>query len=88
MVHKKFKKCLQKKNQLYISFLKSRDKESESRYKKYKNKLTTILRNCEKKYISNLLEKNKFNTKNTWEVLNNYIKKKKSHSIFPDHFKN
>ena len=44
------KNACKKKNYLYRRFLKSRSKETESRYKTYKNKLTGILRYCEKEY--------------------------------------
>lgn len=37
-----------KKNALFRTFLKSKSTEDESRYKLYENRLTTILRNCEK----------------------------------------
>ena len=41
------------------SFLQNRTKESECKYKSYKNKLTSILRFCEKEYYNKLLVKEK-----------------------------
>ena len=76
-----------KKNNLYRKFLENRSFDREQRYKRYKNKLTTILRNCERNYYSNLLEKHKNNVKETWKVLNSVINKTKSNdSNFPDTF--
>ena len=62
---------------MYKMFLKSRSKQSEDKYKTYKNKLTTILRKCEKNYNTKLLELNKGNLKETWKLLNSIINKKK-----------
>ena len=42
------KQACKKKNLLYRLFLKKRSVASEERYKRYKNKLTGILRYCEK----------------------------------------
>ena len=50
------KSACKKKNLLYKMFLKSRSKQSEDKYKTYKNKLTTILRKCEKNYNTKLIE--------------------------------
>ena len=58
-----------KKNLLYKNFLSKRTLESEQRYKRYKNKLTSILRRAEKAYYSEELRKVKGNIKNTWDVL-------------------
>ena len=44
-------------------------------YKSYKNKLTTIMRNAEKKYYSNMLTQVKGDITNTWTVLKNVINK-------------
>ena len=46
---------------------------SEIRYKTYKNKLTSILRYCEKQYYSDLLKINKNNMKETWKIINDLV---------------
>ena len=56
--------------------MKTRTIVSEEKYKKYKNKLTAILRGCEKRYFTELLEINKGNMKETWKILNGLINKK------------
>ena len=79
---------LHKKNTLYKEFIKHRTTEKEQRYKKYKNKLTGILRKAEKHYNSLLLEKHSKNIKETWRVLNGIIKKRDTNSNYPDSFVN
>ena len=44
--------------------------------KNIKNKLTAILRHCEKQYFTELLEINKGSMKETWKILNGIINKK------------
>lgn len=39
-----WKKACKKKNQLYEEYIKHQTKEKEDKYKKYKNKLTDIMR--------------------------------------------
>ena len=73
-----------KKNMLYKQFLKNRTIEREAKHKKYKNKLTAILRYSEKQHYSDMLELNKMNMKETWKILNTLInKKKKIRNILP-----
>ena len=57
-----------KKNLLYREFLKKRTDECESKYKRYKNKLTSILRYCEKQYYTEILDLNKGNVKGSFHV--------------------
>ena len=76
-----------KKNLLYKRFLTSRCSTSEIRYKTYKNKLTSILRYCEKQYYSDLLKANKNNMKETWKIINDLLNKKSStRSSYPTEF--
>ena len=83
------KNACKKKNILYKRFLKSRSEVAEVRYKSYKNKLTSILRQCEKDYYSNLLEESKQNIKETWKIINKLLNKKSTKkSSYPSEFKN
>ena len=75
-----------KKNNLYKIFLKNRCVKTETRYKRYKNKLTTILRFCEKQYCTQVLDKYRDNVRQTWKVLNDVIKKKSNASNIPNEF--
>ena len=54
-------KCINKKNRLYKTFCQKRNVSSECKYKKYRNKLNTILQFARKQYYSDLLQKNKNN---------------------------
>ena len=76
-----------KQKTLYKRFLKNKTIENESKYKVYKNKLTSVKRFCEKVYYSSLIENNKNDIKATWKTLNKIISKAKSTSNYPDEFK-
>ena len=51
--------------------------------KKYRNKLTTIIRTSRKMYYSERLDKAKSNMKLTWGIINELIGKKKNAAIIP-----
>uniref|UniRef100_A0A672Z783 Reverse transcriptase domain-containing protein n=3 Tax=Sphaeramia orbicularis TaxID=375764 RepID=A0A672Z783_9TELE len=72
---KGLEKACKKKNSLYREFLKHRTKEKENKYKRYKNRLTAIIRTHKKAYYDKLLEIHKNDIKGTWKVLNDMIKK-------------
>ena len=75
-----------KKNELYKVFIKKRSKNAENKYKRYKNKLTSILRCTEKQHYADILEKNRQNTKMTWEIVNSIIKRKSCKNGIPNIF--
>ena len=50
--------------------------------------MNSILRVCEKKYYSTLLEQNVNNTKATWNVLNRILKRGSNVSQLPSEFIN
>ena len=54
---------------MYREFLKKRTDKCESKYKRYKNKLTSIRRYTE------LLDANKGTIKETWKLINSLINK-------------
>ena len=81
------KNACKKKNNLYRRFLKCRSKEAESRYKAYKNKLTGILRNCEKEYYNKKLQLCRNDMKNTWKFLNEVMNRQMKERNFVSHFK-
>ena len=47
-ITKGLQNACKKKNTLYREFIKRRKREAEDKYKKYKNKLTNIMRTCKK----------------------------------------
>ncbi len=73
-ITKGLEKACKKKNKLYMEFLKHRKKEKEDNYKKYRNRLTSIMRCQKKMYYEQLLQKYKKNIKATWSVLYKVIK--------------
>ena len=76
-----------KKNNLYSLSLRSKDPHILDRYKRYKNKLTKILRLSEKQYFDKFLKEHKNNTKGTWKILNNIVGNKKKMNNYPETFK-
>uniref|UniRef100_A0A3Q2ZQH6 Reverse transcriptase domain-containing protein n=1 Tax=Kryptolebias marmoratus TaxID=37003 RepID=A0A3Q2ZQH6_KRYMA len=78
---KGLRNACKKKNNLYSCFLKLRTKESEDKYKKYKNKLVWIIRKHKKEYYSDLLDKSKSDMKATWQIMNSVLKNKAKSGI-------
>ncbi|KAI2647708.1 hypothetical protein H4Q32_030226 [Labeo rohita] len=78
------KNACKKKNYLYRMFLKKRTEDAECRYKKYKNKLVSIIRKQKKDYYTNLIDKNKGSIKNMWGVIDTVLHKGKAKIITPD----
>ena len=71
---------------MYKIWLHSQTPAAKSRYKNYKNKLTSILRAAEKEHYSKLLSDSKGNIKDTWTPLNAAMNKKQRSTEFPSHF--
>ena len=68
---------IKKKSKMYKDYLTSKLPEMLSKYKKYKNRLTTIIRAAEKRYFSTKLLSVKDNISKTWQFLNTMILKNK-----------
>ena len=68
-------KSIKRKNKLYSIYLKHKTHSSLTYYKKYKNKLSSIIRTAEKSYYNTKLNKNKDNLKNTWKIIKDIIDK-------------
>ena len=85
---KGLKNACKKKNMLYKEYIIGKTQEAEIKYKRYKNKLTNILRVCKKEYYNKQIENNKGNSKGLWRVLNKIIRKGSSKPKYPDHFIN
>ena len=62
-------KACRNKNKLYKHYLNTRNNIALNKYKTYKNKLTNILRKCEKQYYVNLLDLHKSNLRETWKII-------------------
>lgn len=75
-----------KKNALYREFLRTSTKDAEIRYKRYKNRLTNILRYSKKEYYMKQLDINRNNNKRLWEILNSVIKRGTGQNNYPKIF--
>uniref|UniRef100_A0A3B5QVU5 Reverse transcriptase domain-containing protein n=1 Tax=Xiphophorus maculatus TaxID=8083 RepID=A0A3B5QVU5_XIPMA len=83
---KGLRNACKKKNNLYSSFLMLKTKEAEDRYKKYKNKLTWIIRKHKKEYYTDLLTKSNGDTKAIWTVIHSVSTKHTIKSGIATHF--
>ena len=75
-----------KKKYSYIGFLKNKTEENERKYAKFKNKLTSILKDCKIDYYANLLIRYKNNIRQIWEILNTITKGDKNEHSAPAEF--
>ncbi|XP_065654829.1 uncharacterized protein LOC136081442 [Hydra vulgaris] len=77
-------KSSKRKQKLYIKFLKSKKEIDENAYKSYKKFYQNNLKQAKIKYYSNQLDKNKFDIKKTWSILNEVTgREKKKLSCLP-----
>ena len=60
---------VKKKNNMYKQYLSNRSPDLLTKYKKYKNKLTSILRQAEKDYYSAKIIEAKDNIAKTWKII-------------------
>ena len=74
------KKLSKTKQRLYIELLKNKNAESDEKYKNYKNLFEKLQINSKKNYYASLLNKYKYDTKLTWQVMKEIIGKQKQKS--------
>ena len=77
---KGLKKSSKTKQRLYIKFLKNKSAESEEKYKNYKNLFEKLKIKSKKNYYASLLNKYKYDTKRTWQVMKEITGKQKERS--------
>ena len=77
-----FRMNVKMKNNLYRRFIRCRSKDAEMKYEIYKNKLTNILRYCEREYYNKSLELHKKYIERTWKILNEVINKRYKSNSF------
>ena len=75
------KRSIAMKNSLYIKQLRNPSDENTKLYKRYKNKLTKVMKRAERLHFSELIEKHKGNSKKIWSVIKNVINKKTMKSV-------
>ena len=86
-VSKGLLKSINRKNNLYKKYLNNPCIENECTYRRYKNKLTFLLRNSKRLYYEKKIEYAKTNMKDTWKILNEVVNGKKSSKKPPHYFK-
>ena len=72
------KTAIKNKNKLYVKSLKNCSVQNTSNYKSYKSQLNKLLRQAERAHYKSLLNENKNNLRNMWNILKEVINKKKS----------
>jgi len=70
------------RNRLFKISLRKPTTENKDRYKRYRNRLTTLIRVSRKRYYSNKIESNQGNVKVLWQTINDLLKSKKK--VCPD----
>ena len=71
---------------MYTTFIETKLKSDEDKYKIYKNKLTKILRNAEKSFYNEQITNQKNNIKETWKLLNKVIRGTPNPDKLPEMF--
>jgi hypothetical protein len=72
------KKAIKTKHALYNKQLLRPNPTNVKKYKSYRNKLNTIIRNAERQYFESQLITNKSNLRKTWQIINMAINRKKT----------
>ena len=70
------KESIRTKNKLYRKFMKIGSSHYECKYRRYRNKLNSLLKHAERPHFADLLESNKSNLKKTWNIIEDIINKK------------
>ncbi len=73
-------KCIHRKNKLYKKYVTKPTDANLSKFKLYRNKLNSVLRLAKQKYFSEQLDKERYNMRNTWKVLNSLLRSPKKSS--------
>ena len=68
---------INKKNNLYKCYIRNPNDRNKSKFTKYKNILTTVIRTAKKFYYQNIFDDNKRNLHKTWQTINEIIGKQK-----------
>ena len=70
-------KCIRRKNKLYKKYLNKPTETNATTFKMYRNKLNSLLKLAKQNYFSSKLDKERYNTRNTWKVLNSILRSPK-----------
>ena len=72
------KESIKKKNKMYRAYIKTKNREQELVYRKYRNRLNGLMFKAEKDYYDRLITENKNNMKKSWQTLKEIINKKQA----------
>ena len=86
-VTKAIKRSINIKNKLYHKYIKIPNDKNKNEYKNYKKILSKLLKESEKSYYKELIEKSQSKLKTTWTIINTIISKKKHDHITNQQFK-
>ena len=75
-ITKSLLKSINRKNKLFYKYRKEPNTSNKSRYTRYRNVLTSILRLAKENYYSMQFNKYKSDSKSTWKVINEALKTK------------
>ena len=75
------------KHKLYKRYLRNPTMANDQKYKRFRNRLTQVIRVAKKNHYANRFSATKNNIKSTWREINNILGKKKKDD-FPDNFLN
>ena len=75
------KECITKKNKLYVKQNVSKKDEDIKYYKKYKNMLSKVIKNSERKHYFCILEEHKSDAKKSWKILKSVLNRNKTGTI-------
>ena len=67
-------KCIRRRNILYKKSILKPTEENILKYKMYRNKLNTTIKLAKQNYYSNQLEHERGNMRNTWKILNSFLR--------------
>ena len=79
-------KSCRTKEILYKKFKVSPTPQNKLNYCKYKNKLTSLLREAERTYYGTRFDQAKSDIKETWEIIKEALDKNNSNAVLPDSF--
>ena len=74
-ITKSLAKSIKTKNELYYAYIADPTEINNSKYKSYKNKLNTILRNQQRKFYSDQLELHRSNPLKSWKIMKQVLGK-------------
>ena len=78
---------INRKTKLYKDVVHKKSLEAESKYKKYRNILSKIIRDAKRLYYQRLFQENKNNGRKTWQLLNEVTSRRQCKiSVFPSVF--